>query len=432
MRRAMSDEDRPNPLDVEADRLRRKLRLIVNNEEEPDPEFCPESCGIDPDQDWKNALIRRTDQKTGEVTYPCRVHNLILILEHDAQWKGRLRLDEFRQTITVDDRPWTDHDAIELKAWLEKQWIAYELKTSIVHEAVATVATRHAYHPIRAWLETLRWDGTERIPSFFPDYCGTVRTPYTVAVARSWFVSAIARILKPGCKVDTMVVLEGFQGLGKSQLILTLFSPAWHIEIMYEPGSLDFCQALRGKWCAEFGELAAFGKADDNRIKQVLTQTQDTYRPSYAHHARTFPRQNIFMGTTNRHDWGKDETGMRRYLPIVCSEINVTTLAENRDQLWAEALHLFNAGTSWWDIPMAQEEQEARYQADSWEDYIIPFLANRTKVTISEILSEALFIKIERHGRSEQTRVGAILRRLKWKMKQETTGSRKRFYVKPS
>lgn len=419
--------ERRNPLDIEAEKLRARLRLVSSAGREE--EITPESCGIDPDEDWKAGLIARVDKKTGEISYPCRAHNLILILENDARWKGRLRFDEFRQQVMLDGRPIADADAVELKAWLEKVWISSDVKTQTVHEAVEAVGARHAFHPIREWLDGLEWDGVNRVDSFFADYCGAPLTAYSIAVARSFFVSAVARVMRPGCKVDTMLILEGPQGIGKSRLILALFSPQWHSEVMYEPGSPDFCQALRGKWCAEFGELAAMGKADNNRIKQVLTQTQDTYRKSYGHHSGTYPRQTIFAGTTNRDDWGLDETGLRRFLPIACKEIDISSMEPNRDQLWAEACQQFKDGEGWWSIPDAEQEQERRYQADSWEDLIGPYLRGRPSVTVTEILEQALGIKPERHGRSEQTRVGAILRRLKWYARQETNGARRRYYV---
>jgi putative DNA primase/helicase len=283
MRASMTDK--PNPLDIEAEKLRARLRLVSASGEPP--EITPESCGIDPDQDWKATLIQRIDKKTGEITYPCRAYNLMLILENDPQWKGRIRFDEFRQQAMLDQRELTDADVIELKAWFEKTWISTEVKTTTVHEAVETVANRHAFHPIRTWLHSLTWDGIPRIDTFFSDYCGTAQTPYALAVARSFFVSAVARVMRPGCKVDTMLILEGAQGIGKSRLLLALFSPAWHAEIMYEPGKPDFCQALRGKWCAEFGELAAMGEsgqqphqasphANAGHLPQIL-------RPSHRH-----------------------------------------------------------------------------------------------------------------------------------------------------
>jgi putative DNA primase/helicase len=101
----------------------------------------------------------------------------------------------------------------------------------------------------------------------------------------------------------------------------------------------------------------------------------------------------------------------------------------NRDQLWAEARHRFDAGEPWWDIPDAESEQEQRYQVDSWEDLIQPFLQRHQSVTITDVLEQALGIKPEKHGKSEQIRVGNILRRLKWVRKQDTNGQRKRYYV---
>ena len=379
---------------------------------------------------WRTELLI-TAKDDGNPIVLCRVHNLVLILENDPEWRGKLGLNEFSQTITAQGQEWTDARAYALKAWLEKGFIPGEVKTSTLHEAVEVVAARHPYHPVRDYLTGLRWDGEERIPTFFTDFCGTPFSAYSVAVARSLFFSAVARMLTPGCKVDTMVVLEGEQGTGKSQLVLALFTPAHHMEVTEAPGSVDFYQSLRGRWCCEFGEMASFAKADKNRIKQVLTQVQDTYRASYARHTRTYPRQNIFIGTTNRDDWGDDETGLRRFLPIRCTEINVAGAAAVRDQLWAEAVVAVQRGATWWEIPDAEREQEARYQQDAWEEAIADFLQHRQSITVLEILDQCLGLKADRQGKSEQTRVGCILRRLKWQRKRETASDRKRFYVPP-
>lgn len=432
--RAVAMSDSPNPLDIEAERHARKLRLAFSREPEPEPvpepDGSPESCGIDPDHEWKATLIQRVDKKTGQIEYLCRVANLMKILENDANWKGRLRFDEFRQGVTDRDTEWADHHTIELKAWLEQTWIAGEVKTGVVREAVETVAHRHAYHPVKEWLTGLQWDQEERIPAFFADHCGVPISPYSCAVAHSFFVSAVARIFHPGCKVDTMVVLEGAQGLGKSKLVQALFGSRWHCDITQEPGSLDFYQNMRGKWIGEFSELSAMGKADQNKVKQALTQTHDTYRASYGHYSRTYPRQFVFAGNTNKAEYLADETGARRYLPIECTEINPEAVEAIREQLWAEAVHRYRAGEKWWDIPDAEREQERRYQMDSWQELIQPWLAGKTKVLISEVLSEALLIKADRHDRSAQTRVGNILRRLKWLPKRETGEDRRRFYMK--
>jgi predicted P-loop ATPase len=403
----------------------KKLRLVKDN----DTDISPEDCGIDPESFWKSELISKTD-RAGQRSYPCRVHNLVLILENDPAWKGQFRFDEFRMKIIQGEQELIDHHLVALKAWLERHWIDSEVKTTVVREAVELVAHRHSFHPVREWLKGLVWDGVTRIPTFFQDFCGTPLTPYSTAVANSMFVSAIARVMQPGCKVDTMVVFEGAQGIGKSKLVQAMFGTRWHCDITQEPGSLDFYQNLRGKWIGEFSELSAMGKADQNRVKQALTQTQDTYRASYAHYSRTYPRQFIFTGNTNKADYLFDETGARRYLPIECHEINAEAVEPLRDQLWAEAVQRYQAGNIWWNIPDADREQEKRYQVDSWEDYVKPWLKGRAQVTMSEILEEALSLKIDRHDRSSQTRVGAILRRLGWVAKRDSTGDRQRYYVK--
>lgn len=395
------------------------------------PEFMPEECGIDPDEDWKAGLISRVDRKTGEATHPCRVHNLILILENSQQWKCRIRFDEFRKGVVDRDREWRfPGDTIELKAWLERNWISGEVKTSTVNEAVEAVANRNRFHPVRDWLKSLEWDQTERLPTFFSDFCGADQTPYTDAVGRSLFVSAVARIMRPGCQVDTMVTLEGEQGVGKSKLVRALFGEAWRCEITEAPGALDFYQCMAGKWVGEFSELSAMGRVDQNRVKQALTSTCDTYRESYGHKAQTHQRQFIFIGNTNKEEYLFDETGARRYLPISCREINAEAAADIRDQLFAEAVWRFENGEKWHDIPGAAEEQEKRYQFDSWQDHIGRYLENARRVTMTEIMEQALFLKIEKQDRSSQTRVGAILRRLGWRVVRENFGNRNRYYEK--
>lgn len=402
---------------------------VEPGEDVMEPDITPESCGIDVDEDWKADLIQKVNHKTGEVQIPCRAHNLMLILERSAEWKGRLVFDEFRQQVTDRGAEWTDAATTELKAWLEKRWITDEVKTATLREAVEAVAARHSVHPVRDWLTCLEWDRVERLPTFFSDFCGTPLTPYSEAVARSLFVSAVARIMKPGAKVDTMICLEGAQGIGKSKLVQALFGTAWHCEITEAPGSLDFYQNLRGKWVGEFSELSAMGKVDQNRVKQALTQTQDTYRSSYGRNSRTYPRQFLFVGNTNKQEYLMDETGARRYLPVECVEIDAEAAGAIRDQLFAEAMVRYRKGEPWWIIPDAEREQDARYQQDVWEEKIADWLRGKLKVTVLEIMEECLSLKSDRQGRSEQIRIGMILKRLKWNHKQETTGDRRRFYM---
>jgi predicted P-loop ATPase len=250
-------------------------------------------------------------------------------------------------------------------------------------------------------------------------------------VGRAFFVSAVARIMKPGCKVDTMVVLEGPQGIGKSRLIQALFGVAWHCDIVEAPGALDFYQNLRGKWIGEFSELGSLGTADQNKVKQALSGTSDTYRASYGRNSKTYPRQFIFVGNTNKKEYLHDSTGARRYLPVECESVEIDAVTPLVPQLWAEAVHRYQSGEKWWDIPGAAEEQDRRYEQDVWEEKIADWLKGRQRITVLEIMEECLGLKVDRQGKSEQHRIGKILQRLKWTKKQESSGDRRRFHFPP-
>jgi hypothetical protein len=416
-------------------------------EEPPPPPDAPPGRGADDDGDWE-VHLRRNGR--GEVLPSAG--NIELILQQHPHWAGVLAYDEMSYRTVKRRAPpyaggqvgeWLDADDVWLSIWLEH---AYNLRAR--HQTVSAVAAATAqlnpFHQGRAWLEQLpAWDGIPRLPTFFADACGAAQTTYTEAVGRAFFVAAVARVLEPGCKVDTMLVLEGKQGVGKSKLILALFDARWHIEISYPPGSLDFFQALRGCWCAEFGELSAFDRADTNRIKQVLTQVQDTFRASYGRHSGTYPRQVVFVGNTNKREWGFDETGMRRFLPVLCRDINIEYVEQNRAQLWAEGLQRFRAGETWWEIPDADREQDARYDVDAWEEKAAAWIAQREKsmvlsgkpciFSINDLYEEAIYGIDARNvppiSRGDQIRLGRILTRLKWqRQRARANGARQYLY----
>lgn len=396
----------------------------------PPPDDPPPGGPHDPMADWEALLYRNNSG-----TIVTSAANLETVLHNHPGWQGVLAYDQMSYRA-VKRRPppyaggelgeWSDADDTRTAIWLERGWRMRPRPTTVA-QVISAAAQLHPFHQVREWLETLTWDGIPRLPTFFSDFCGARQSPYTEAVGRAFFVSAVARAMRPGCKVDTMLVLEGRQGVGKSRLILALFSAAWHIEISYAPGTLDFFQSLRGAWCAEFGEMASFDRAEVARIKQVLTQTQDTYRASYGHHSGTYPRQSVFVGSTNRREWGQDETGMRRFWPVECHEINVEAVVDVRAQLWAEAVSRFRNHETWWDIPDAPMEQEARFDCDAWEELVAAWIDQREKYqsplefSLNDVYQGAI------HGdgartvppisRADQTRIGKILTRLGWHRK---------------
>lgn len=398
-------------------------------------------------EDWERSL--RRSGRNGSGDYLTSAGNMSMILQSHFLWAGLLAYDEMSYR-TIKKRPppypggtvgeWSDADDVWTAIWLEQHY-NIRPRTTLVAQVVGATAQLNRFHQVREWLAELPlWDRIERLPTFFQDAVGAPQTPYTAAVGRAFFVAAVARVMRPGVKVDTMLVLEGKQGVGKSKLILELFTPTWHIEISYAPGSLDFFQSLRGCWCAEFGELSQFDRADTNRIKQVLTQVQDTYRASYGHHAGTYPRQAVFVGSTNKREWGFDETGMRRFLPIYCTDINVQYAIDNRDQLWAEALYRYQQGETWWDIPDADKEQDARYDYDAWEELVMAWIEKNEPYAlpgqgftfgINKVYEAAIHGENARNippiTRGDQTRLGRVLTRLGWQRTRGTSGGKRTY-----
>ena len=400
------------------------------------------------DVDWKAELIVKL-RDNGDQIIPCRVHNLILILKNAPEFKGRIRFNEFSGQVALDGQDLDDVGPIMMKAQIEKGWIPKEkVSTAEMIEALSVVARKAPFHPVREWLESLVWDGEPRIDTFSSTYLGKPDDAYHKAVMNALFMSAVLRIFKPGCKVDTMTILQGIQGIGKTKLWNALFNP-WYAEIVDSLNTKDFFIGLSGVWCADFGELDQFSKADATRIKQVLSSQADNYRGLWKGNHKKHPRQSIFVGGTNQDRWMNDATGGRRFLPIkVEQSIDVDAIAKVRDQLFAEAV--FNVKVDagrWWEIPDAAEHQDEIYIGDTWDEIIgmwlseqyVIFINNpntREKSTFSyttaEIIDLALKLDNGKHEMTYQKRVGASLRRLGWESKQRRVcGAKVRPYYPP-
>lgn len=395
-----------------------------------------------PEQAWRDRrsvipLWRERLQVTDKGIYRATLHNCVVALSEHEAWTGVLAFDDFANRIVMRRPPpyggeagaWTDRDAVQTAAWLgnPEHDLGIPVKSSMAMEAALVVAARQRFHPVRDYLDGLAWDGEERITRLLSDYFGARHDEYSQAVAVNWLVSAVARTYKPGCKVDNMLVLEGPQGLGKTRAVRELAGNAWYAEAMESPTAKDFYQSLSGKWIVEIAEMHSFSKAEVTKVKQALSAQEDTYRPSYGRVSQSFPRQCVFVGTTNDDTYLRDPTGARRFWPVRCSDINVSGLASIRDQLWAEAVQRFRDGHAWWRVPaQAHEEQEERFDEDSWTDPVRAWCAGDapleaypphhvgpvTECTITEVLRSALKVELAKHGKPEQMRVGAILRRL--------------------
>jgi predicted P-loop ATPase len=316
-------------------------------------------------------------------------------------------------------RPVTDVDVGLIQELLQHAGLK-RIAKDVVHQAVDVRAHECRFHPVRNYLEQLAWDKTARLLKLLPDYFGTEASAYTKTIGKMFLISMVARVLQPGCKADHLLVIEGPQGALKSTACAILGGNWFSDNLPDVTAGKDVAQHIRGKWLIEVSEMHALGRAETAHLKAFITRTHERYRPSYGRKEVIEPRQCVFVGTTNRDTYLRDETGGRRFWPVRVGNIDTDTLARDRNQLFAEAVHLYSAGTSWWpdrnferDYVMA--EQAARYEADAWEDDIREFLVKHSRVTIGQVARDALDIETPRIGTAEQRRIAAALEQLGWR-----------------
>lgn len=361
--------------------------------------------------------------------------NAAALLERHPDTQGRFWFDEFLQRVlstwNIEHAPkeWSDADDVRLALWMQRRVKIGRMSVGTARDAVTAIALAHKRNECREWLESLTWDGTDRLAAMISAGFGAESNEYTAAVGRCWMVSMVARALNPGCKVDTMPVFEGDQGRGKSTALQALVGARWFAEAAESPTNKDFFQALQGKLLVEIGEMDAFSKAEVHTIKRVISCQVDRYRAPYGRRSEDHPRQGVFAGTTNKDDWNRDETGARRFWPVACTTLDLAWLATHREQLFAEAVARYQAGESWWDVPEAdaKREQEARRDADEWERIVDSWLVGRWETTTGDVLSGALKIEADKWDRSLQLRAARCLKVLGWK---RTTARRGNTIVK--
>jgi predicted P-loop ATPase len=243
---------------------------------------------------------------------------------------------------------------------------------------------KHTRNRILDEIGATKWDGTARVEELFITAFGADDTTYTRMVGRYWTISAIARLIRAGCQVDTMLVLEGDQGIGKSKA-LEILGGVGYAALQQKLDNKDFLVTAHTAWIVDMVELGAMKYADMEQIKGLITTRTDSYRAPYGRASVDRPRRFIMVGTTNSDDYLRDDTGNRRFWPMKCNgEINYAWLTENRAQLWAEALHRYMANEQWWEdynaptVQATREMQQSRVPDDPWQDLLAAILTNRT------------------------------------------------------
>jgi len=388
------------------------------------------------------------------------IDNVVLILENDPYLKGKLALNIFtHREVLRGSVPWrkirmvenmVDSDDAGLRHYLE---YTYDISSAPkIKDGLDIIVKRNAFNPVWEYLEKLNWDGVKRLDSLLIDYLNCPDEKYVREVTRKTLVAGVKRIYEPGCKFDNVLVLVGTQGCGKSTLVKKL-GKLWFSDSFSTVQGKEAFEQLQGKWILELAELSGLKKAEVNAVKHFTSKQEDSFRVAYGKRTETFPRQNIFIGTTNDPDFLQDPTGNRRFWPVDTGEKYSAKLSVWEDltdavvdQIWAEAVYLYKAGEKL-HLDREVEEIASRHQAEhaevdertgavvafmdmllpedwvNWELYQrrnfvldenqrIGGAVKRGRISVPEIWCEALGNKLSELNRFNSSGVHAMLRSL--------------------
>lgn len=369
----------------------------------------------------------------------------------------KLEWNEFTMNAELGRRPLRDNDVSVVRGSIERNVVVPDTKGNPVRmkssfeeifRAMNQIAFENQYHPVREYLARCALETRDlKGSSIGRTLCHILRaehTPLNLAMLEKFMIGAVARIVKPGTKLDSMLVLVGQQGCLKSTFVEQLFSP-WSMNTTIDVSHKDAFQQIQGSWGVEWAEMETLRRAADaTATKAFLSSATDRYRPPYARYTIEAPRQCVFLGTTNNIEFLSDMTGNRRFWPIEVGgtsasdggqglPLNLERLGMVRDLLWGEAVKLYQAGVEWWlpkDLEAELERKnEIHRMRDPWEEQIVtwsnrklailwdlnlslPSEDKRLGFTTAEVLNECLGKSIGSWNRADENRVASILRLL--------------------
>jgi predicted P-loop ATPase len=365
--------------------------------------------------DWHSRLEPTSSGYLGDE------RNIIIALRYASEFAGLVRFNEFSLETELTrsppwreataGAPWTETDDTRLLAWLQDEGIKARSRGAVA-DCVGVAAQYHCVHPVRGYLAGLTWDGKPRLRVWLADYLNASGPPeYLAAIGTRFLISAVARIMEPGCQADHVLVLEGAQGIGKTSAARVLaVRPEWFAGNLPDIHTKDAAMQLCGRWIIEIAELKAIRNSQVEATKNFITQTSDTFRPPYGRRTAQFPRQCVFIATTNESEYLRDRSGNRRYWPARCERIDVEALERDREQLYAEALHLYRAGAAWHlsgdEIRLAVEEQQERVQVTELEHDVASYLQTvpGDEVTVREVLIHGVRLDPDKPTYAESAR----------------------------
>ena len=352
-----------------------RVKLLITQERraEADADFAPEG-------DWEKQLRYMPRSSLLENG----VWNLNLILNNDPDFAG-FAFNEMAGRIQVTSkmpwgRPvgnhfWRDADTAQLKSLIDSRYLAFSGRNHDV--AFTKVADDRRFHPIRNYLDCLPpWDGISRVEELFIRFLKADNTPYTRAITRKTFAAAVARVYHPGIKFDSVLVLDGEQGIGKSTIVKDLVGSDYYSESLSltDVNDKSAAEKLQGFWIVEIGELAGMKKADIEKVKAFFSTSDDQYRPSYGRTVESHPRQCVIIATVNgEHGYLRDVTGNRRYWIVKSNQprhkMTWRCTEEFRSQFWAEAKSIWEAGERLYlEGDLLYEAEDVQTQAMETDD----------------------------------------------------------------
>ena len=356
--------------------------------------------------------------------------NLARILDCDTRLTDQIKSNDFTGKLELWGSALSDVSLTKILLWLSSHYGIEPARASL-KLGLERVGAANSYHPVRDWLASLEWDRVARLN----DLVGRWILPrdesnLSRTMGRKWMISAAARGVRPGVQVDSVLILCGAKGIGKSSFFRSLaWNPDWFSDSYLSIGSKDSDIALRGTWIRELAELEAIRKKDSATLKAWISRREDSYRPPYGYCEVTVPRGVVFCGSSNETAILGD-VGNRRFWPILVEAINQPS-QEETEQLWAEAVNALHRGEQW---HLTAEEQKALdalsvqfEQVDPWEGPIVELITKSTgQLSLKDILEALGFEGASRTTRTHGMRIDTIMARLGFERARIREGNKRR------
>jgi predicted P-loop ATPase len=384
-----------------------------------------------PPEDWTKALTFDRHNKLEKT-----IRNLVTCLEGSPLTRGKIRWNQLTKRIDGRDLPWTkgewvDAHDVELQMFASAEWRC-DWAMGTVRDAILAVAWRNRYHPIRTYLSGLTWDGTARLDGWLHTYLGAADSELNRVIGANQLVAAVARVMSDEpTQVDTVLVLEGAQGVRKSTALRALAPiPAAFADLHLTPKTLDAKDTkdtLARLWLVELAEVDGMlsSAREAGAAKALVTCQADMYRPPYGKHPDQAVRQCVLFGTTNKRQYHHDDSGARRFLPVPVTACSPERIVADRDQLWAEAHHRWKGGAGHHVanadlLAMLGQAQGNRFERDPWEERVIAAVTGPAPISGSgwstgAVLSAIGLLDPALHTVQNAGRVKSILTRYGWK-----------------